>query len=96
MVKICKSIQAPHTEYAVKIMRVPDQELYNIALKEFHMLDGLGEGHANIMKVFDIFYNTARENMFIVMEYAGKGSNLATVIKALRPATLNPDPSEAT
>lgn len=79
-------------------MRVPDQELYNIALKEFHMLDGLGEGHLNIMKVYDIFYNTARENMFIVMEYAGKGNNLATLIKALKPsiATLNIDKDEAT
>jgi hypothetical protein len=64
-------------------MRVPDQELYNIAMKEFNLLDGLGSGHPNIMKVIDIFYNTMRENMYIIMEYAGKGYNLTNLIKNL-------------
>lgn len=61
-------------------MRVPDPELYTIALKEFELLDGLGEGHVNIIKVIDVFYNVMRENMFILMEYAGHGSNLTTFI----------------
>ena len=65
-------------------MRVPDQELYNIALKEFHILDGLGEGHPNIMKVVDIFYNSGRENMYMVMEYAGKGINIANLLKTIQ------------
>lgn len=62
-------------------MRVPDPELYQIALKEFELLDNLGDGHPNIMKVVDIFYNPKREQMYIVMEYAGKGCNLSSLIK---------------
>eukprot|EP00347_Sterkiella_histriomuscorum_P024159 403332102 len=81
VVKICKLIHPPHTKYAVKIMRVPDQELYQIAMREFELLDGLGQGHPNIMKVEDIFYNTNREQMYIVLEYAGKGFDLTHLIK---------------
>jgi hypothetical protein len=42
-------------------MKVPDEELYYIAMKEFTMLEGLGEGHKNVIKVIDIFYNKMRE-----------------------------------
>jgi hypothetical protein len=62
-------------------MKVPDEELYSIAMKEFRMLEGLGEGHKNVIKVIDIFYNKMHEQMYILMEYAGKGCNLTTFIK---------------
>lgn len=78
---MCSLIKPPYTKYAVKIMRVPDQELYNIAFKEFKLLESLGDGHPNIIKVIDIFYNKLRENMYILMEYVGKGSNLYSYIK---------------
>ncbi|CDW72576.1 protein kinase domain containing protein [Stylonychia lemnae] len=81
VVKICKMVKSPQTEYAVKIMKVPDEELYYIAMKEFRLLEGLGEGHPNVIKVIDIFYNKMREQMYILMEFAGKGSNLTTFIK---------------
>ena len=45
----------PLSKSAVKIMRVPDQELYEIAMKEFRLLEELD--HPNVMKVYDIFYN---------------------------------------
>ena len=62
-------------------MKVPDEELYYIAMKEFRMLEGLGQGHKNVIKVIDIFYNKMREQMYILMEYAGKGCNLTTFIR---------------
>jgi hypothetical protein len=37
-------------------MRVPDKEYFNIGIKEFKLLDSLGD-HPNIIKVLDIFYN---------------------------------------
>jgi len=39
-------------------MRLHDEEYYNIALKEFKLLENLD--HPNIMKVYDIFYNKMR------------------------------------
>eukprot|EP00347_Sterkiella_histriomuscorum_P018139 403346642 len=84
IVKRCHLISDPQQSFAVKIMRVPDQELYQIALKEFDLLDGLGDGHQNIMKVYDIFYNQMKEQMFIIMEYAGQGSNLQSLLKKIK------------
>lgn len=63
-------------------MRVPDQEYFDIALREYKLLEGLGEGHPNIMKVFDIFFNELHEKIFMIMDYAGEGSNLTTFIKS--------------
>lgn len=70
----------PKERYAVKIMRVPDEEYYNIAMKEFKLIEGLGKGHPNIIKVHDIFYNQMRKKMQILMEYAGDGYDLKKYI----------------
>lgn len=37
-------------------MRVPDPEIYEIAIKEFNVLSDL-KRHEAIIRVFDIFYN---------------------------------------
>lgn len=58
-------------------MRVPDEEFYDIALKEYKLIESVGQdgeggaGHPNVIKVYDIFYNRLREKIFILMEYAG-------------------------
>lgn len=57
-------------KYAVKIMRVPDKEYYNIAFKEYKLLEEI-EGSPFVMKVYDIFYNNLHEKMYMLMEYAG-------------------------
>lgn len=44
-------------------MRVPDEEIIDIALKEYKMLESLGEGHPNIIKVYDVFYNRMHEKI---------------------------------
>ena len=62
-------------------MRVPDQEFFDIALREYKLLESLGEGHENIMKVEDIFFNEMHEKVYTIMDYAGKGSNLTTFIE---------------
>ena len=36
-------------------MRVPDDELYNVAIRESKMLETLS--HQNVIKVIDVFYN---------------------------------------
>ena len=54
-------------------MRVPDREYYDIALREYNMLEELN--HDNIIKVMDIYY--------ILMEYAGEGCDLMKYIKKL-------------
>lgn len=61
-------------------MRVPDEEYYNIMMKEFKLLEGLGSGHPNIIKVHDIFYNSLKKKMQILMEYAGEGWDLKSYI----------------
>jgi hypothetical protein len=61
-------------------MRVPDEEYYNIMMREFRMLEGLGAGHPNIIKVHDIFYSTLRKKMQILMEFAGDGYDLKKLI----------------
>jgi hypothetical protein len=40
----------------VKEMKVPDTEFLDIAKSEFKLLEDI-EGHENIIRVFDIFYN---------------------------------------
>lgn len=60
-------------------MRVPDTEYFDIALKEFKLINDLN--HPNIMKVYDIFYNQLKEKIYTVMEYAGHGSDLYKYIK---------------
>ena len=81
MVKICKKNNEEDKCYAVKIMRVPDEEYFNIALNEYKMLEYLGEGHENVIKVFDIFLNSMHEKIYMVMEYAGQGFNLTHLIE---------------
>jgi serine/threonine protein kinase len=66
-------------EYAVKIMSVPDQEYFDIAMKEFKLLEALE--HRNVIKVYDIFFNELREKIYIIMEYAGHGCNLTAFIE---------------
>ena len=62
-------------------MRVPDQEFFDIALREYKLLESLGEGHENIMKVEDIFFNEMHGKVYTIMDYAGEGSNLTTFIE---------------
>ena len=50
-------LKEPFTRYAVKIMRVPDREYFDIAFREFKLIEKI-EGNENIVKVYDIFYNT--------------------------------------
>ena len=76
MVQICQLRKDPFTNYAVKIMRVPDREYFDIAFREFKMIEKVAEGNTNIIKVFDIFYNTLQEKVYILMEYAGEGQDL--------------------
>jgi serine/threonine protein kinase len=61
-------------------MRVPDQEYLEIAMKEFNLLEKLGD-HSNVVKVYDIYYNDLQEKIYILMEYAGEGSDLMRLIK---------------
>ena len=63
-------------------MRVPDQEYFDIALREYKLIESLGDGHENVMKVQDIFFNEMHEKVYIIMDYAGPGSNLATLIES--------------
>lgn len=69
----------PFTKYAVKEMRVPDKEYFDIALKEFKLINDLN--HPNIIKVYDIFYNELKEKIYTVMEYSGEGYDLHKFIK---------------
>ena len=57
-------------------MGVPDQEYFDIALREYKLLESLGDGHSNVVRVFDIFFNELKEKIYMVMEYPGHGSNL--------------------
>jgi serine/threonine protein kinase len=72
-------------------MRVPDQEFYEIALKEFRLLESFEEGHENVMKVQDIFYNKLEETMYIVMEYLGEGFNLHSYLKNIQGGLRDPN-----
>lgn len=60
-------------------MRVPDEELYNIALNEYKSLDELSH-HENIIKAIDIFYNKSQELMLFVMEYIGEATDLENIV----------------
>ena len=75
IVKICQSKTNPQNTYALKIVRVPDEELLNMSLKEFNILHTLPY-HKNIVKVHDVYYNKGFETVQILMEYAGEGVNL--------------------
>ena len=80
MVKVCRLKKEPCTKYAVKIMRVPDKEFYDIAMQEFKMISELEEC-PYIIKVYDIFNNPTQEKMYILMELAGEGMDLSKHIK---------------
>ena len=60
-------------------MRVPDEELYEIALKEFKLLENL-KGHPNVPAPIDIFYNKFTETIYMLMEHAGTGSDLKSLL----------------
>lgn len=55
-------------------MRVPDQEYYDIAMREFRLIQELD--HLNIIKAHDIFYNKLHEKVYMLMEYPGVGYDL--------------------
>lgn len=61
-------------------MRVPDKEYFDIAMREFGILEEL-KGHPNVIEAYDIFYNQMQEKIFLLVEYAGEGSNLCNYIK---------------
>ena len=56
-------------------MRVPDPEIYDIAVREYNILTELKD-HSAVIKVHDIFYNRIQENVFILMEYVENGFDL--------------------
>jgi serine/threonine protein kinase len=68
-------------------MRVPDQEFYDIALKEYTLLEKIS-GHPNVIEVHDIYYNRIKEKIFMLMEYCGEGSNLHELIKKRKRESL--------
>lgn len=61
-------------------MRVPDEELYNIALNEYQILAGL-KPHKNVIAPVDIYYNKSKELMIFLMEYIGECKDLENLIK---------------
>lgn len=61
-------------------MRVPDEEFYCIAKKEYETLYKL-RGHKNIIQVHDIFFNKLQEKVYMVMDYLGEGSDLSKMVK---------------
>lgn len=61
-------------------MRVPDKEYFDIAMREFRILESLTERHPNVIKVYDIFYNKMQEKIYMLMEYAGEGYDLSVYI----------------
>lgn len=61
-------------------MRITDPEFYDIATREFALLDSI-KGHPNIMQVYDIFYNKLKAEMSILIEYSGNGLNLNDYVK---------------
>lgn len=63
-------------------MRVPGQEYFNIALKEFNLLHKHLE-HPNVVKAFDMYHNSLQEKIYLVMEYPGPGSTLEQLIEEL-------------
>jgi len=65
-------------DYAVKIMRVPDIEYFNIAMKEFKLLEAQLD-HPNIIKAHDMYYNRIQEKIYMVMDYV-EGCNLEEFI----------------
>ena len=73
--KECISRADQANKFVVKIMRVPDQELHDLAIKEFRLLQDL-KSHKNIIEVVDIFYNETTQFMYTVMECAGEGDDL--------------------
>lgn len=68
----CILKQDPSKTFAVKIMRVPDIEYFNIALKEFNLLDEY-LSHPNVIKAHDMYYNSIQEKIFMVLDYPGEG-----------------------
>lgn len=61
-------------------MGVPDREYYDISMREFRLLEEISD-HPNIIKAYDIYYNTMREEIYMLMEYAGDGCDLMKFIK---------------
>ena len=83
MVKKVVSVSDNTKTYACKIMRVPDEELYMLSLKEFTILDKLS-AHENIIRVEDIFYNAERQTTKLVMEYFPNSKNMSKLVKMTR------------
>jgi serine/threonine protein kinase len=52
--------------YAVKIIKVADEELKYVSQNEFKLVRSIK--HPNIIKMKDIFYNEGNETIYIVME----------------------------
>lgn len=55
-------------------MRVPDQEYFEIAMREFRLIQELS--HLHIIKMHDIYYNKMQEKIYMLMEYPGEGFDL--------------------
>jgi serine/threonine protein kinase len=58
----------------VKIVKIPDDEMKEICLKEFRLLKGM-INHPNIVKMHEAFYNDGKETMYLVMDFIS-GSSL--------------------
>lgn len=56
-------------------MRVPDDELYEIAMKEYSIVRSIQE-HENIIKVVDFYFNKNQQKIYLVMEYVDEGFTL--------------------
>ncbi len=78
--KICSLKKRPDSKFAVKIMRVPDEEFFKIAMNEFTLLEEK-LNHPNVVKAFDMFYNQTQEKIYMVQEFAGEGSNLESYVQ---------------
>ena len=59
---------APEDEnFAVKIVRTPDEEMQELAKQEFDLVRGLD--HPNIVKMHDMYFNSLLKTTFIVMDH---------------------------
>lgn len=82
VVKLCSLKEDPAKKFAVKIMRVPDEEFFDIAMKEFTLLDS-ELNNENIVKAYNMYHNSFQEKVYIILEYAGQGSDLAQLLKTM-------------
>ena len=70
--KVC--VKEDGSKYAVKIVKVYDEEYRQIVSQEFYLLQSVS--HPNIIKVQDMYYNEAKGTIYIVMELVESGMNL--------------------